>query len=38
MMPEGAFDIGDDVEGGYGGKVLPQLMAMRRAAGDLLTV
>lgn len=36
-MPEGAFDIGDDLVGGYGGKVLPQLMAMRREAGDFLS-
>lgn len=36
-MPEGAFDIGDDVTGVYGGKVLPELMAMRREAGDFLT-
>jgi hypothetical protein len=36
-MPEGAFDIGDDVAGAYGGKVLPQLMTMRREAGDYLS-
>jgi hypothetical protein len=36
-MPEGTFDIRDDVAGGYGGEVLPQLMAMRREAGDFLS-
>ena len=36
VMPEGFFDIGDDVEGGYGGKVVQDLMAMRRQAGDFL--
>jgi len=37
IMPEGSFDIGDDVVGGYGGRVLQQLMAMRSDAGDFLT-
>ena len=36
-MPEGSFDIGDDVLGGYGGDVLRELMAMRRKAGDFLS-
>jgi len=35
-MPEGFFDIGDDVEGVYGGEVLRELMSMRRKAGDYL--
>jgi 5'-hydroxyaverantin dehydrogenase len=36
IMPEGFFDIGDDIEGGYGGDALRKLMAMRREAGDFL--
>ena len=36
-MPEGSFDIGDDVVGGYGGNVLQELMEMRRKAGDYLS-
>jgi hypothetical protein len=36
-MPEGFFDIGDDVDGGYGGEMLQQLMSMRREAGDFLS-
>ena len=37
VMPEGAFDIKDDIEGGYGGEELKILMAWRKAAGDFLT-
>jgi 5'-hydroxyaverantin dehydrogenase len=37
IMPEGAFDIGDDVQGGYGGDELRILMGWRRDAGDFLT-
>jgi len=36
-MPEGSFDIGDDVLGGYGENVLQELLAMRREAGDYLS-
>lgn len=36
IMPEGAFDIGDDIEGGYGGDELEKLMALRKADGDFL--
>ncbi|KIW25290.1 uncharacterized protein PV07_08482 [Cladophialophora immunda] len=36
IMPEGAFDIKDDIEGGYGGEELKVLMAWRKAAGDFL--
>jgi 5'-hydroxyaverantin dehydrogenase len=37
VVPEGAFDIGDDIEGGYGGPELQRLMKMRKEAGDFLT-
>ena len=33
-MPEGFFDIGDDIDGGG---MLQQLMSMRRKAGDFLS-
>ena len=36
IMPEGAFDIGDDIEGGYGGDELRKIMARRKADGDFL--
>ena len=36
-MPEGFFDIGDDIDGGYGGEMLQQLMRMRREAGDYIS-
>lgn len=36
-MPEGAFDIDDDVEGGYGGPELQRLMKERKEMGDFLT-
>ena len=36
IMPEGAFDIKDDVEGGYGGQELKVLMGWRKEAGDFL--
>lgn len=36
VMPEGAFDIKDDVEGGYGGDELKVLMGWRKEAGDFL--
>jgi len=36
IMPEGAFDIKDDIEGGYGGEELKVLMSWRKAAGDFL--
>ncbi|KIW62514.1 hypothetical protein PV04_10681 [Phialophora macrospora] len=35
-MPEGAFDIKDDIDGGYGGEELKILMSWRKAAGDFL--
>ena len=35
-MPEGYFDIGDELEGGYGGEELKAIMARRKAAGDYL--
>jgi len=37
VVPEGAFDIGDDIEGGYGGPKLQRLMKVRKEAGDFLT-
>ena len=37
IMPEGAFDIGDDVDGGYGGDELRKLLEKRKADGDFLT-
>lgn len=36
-MPEGFFDIGDDVDGGYGGEMLQHLMQLRKQAGDFLS-
>ncbi|KAL3476658.1 hypothetical protein BJX99DRAFT_138178 [Aspergillus californicus] len=36
IVPEGAVDIGDDIEGSYGGPMLVELMALRKAAGDFL--
>jgi 5'-hydroxyaverantin dehydrogenase len=36
VVPEGAFDIGDDIEGGYGGPELQRLMKARKEAGDFL--
>lgn len=36
VMPEGAVDVGDDLEGGYGGDVLGELMGLRREAGTRL--
>lgn len=37
IMPEGAVDLGDDLEGGYGGEVLKELMGLRKEDGDFLT-
>ncbi len=37
IMPEGAFDLKDDAEGGYGGEELKILMSWRKAGGDFLT-
>ena len=36
IVPEGAIDIGDDIDGGYGGPQLQELMALRKEAGDFL--
>ncbi|KAL4954126.1 hypothetical protein BDW69DRAFT_183806 [Aspergillus filifer] len=36
IVPEGAVDLGDDIEGAYGGPTLVELMALRREAGDFL--
>lgn len=36
VMPEGAFDIKDDIDGGYGGDELRVLMKWRKEAGDFL--
>ncbi|RDW68738.1 uncharacterized protein DSM5745_08498 [Aspergillus mulundensis] len=36
IVPEGAVDIGDDIEGAYGGPALVEMMALRKAAGDFL--
>ncbi|KAF3396763.1 5'-hydroxyaverantin dehydrogenase [Talaromyces pinophilus] len=36
IVPEGAVDIGDDIDGSYGGTQLVQLMALRKEAGDFL--
>ncbi|KAL5044326.1 hypothetical protein BDW71DRAFT_101056 [Aspergillus fruticulosus] len=33
IVPEGTVDIGDDIEGAYGGPALVELMALRKAAG-----
>ena len=35
-MPEGAFDIGDDIAGAYAGAELQKLMARRVADGDFI--
>ncbi len=37
IIPEGAFDIGDDFDGGYGGDELSKLMEKRKADGDFST-
>jgi 5'-hydroxyaverantin dehydrogenase len=37
VMPEGAFDIKDDIQGGYGGEELKIILGRRKAAGDFLT-
>jgi hypothetical protein len=36
IVPEGAVDIGDDIDDGYGGTQLVELMALRKEAGDFL--
>ena len=36
VVPEGAVDLGDDIEGAYGGPTLVELMALRKEAGDFL--
>jgi hypothetical protein len=36
-MPVGFFDIRDDIDGGYRGEMLQQLMSMRREARDFLS-
>lgn len=36
VVPEGFFDIEDDIDGGYAGIMLQQLMNMRKEAGDFL--
>jgi hypothetical protein len=36
IVPEGAIDLGDDIEGSYGGPQLVELMARRKQAGDFL--
>ncbi|KAL4902039.1 hypothetical protein BDW74DRAFT_158950 [Aspergillus multicolor] len=36
IVPEGAVDLGDDIEGAYGGPALVEMMALRKAAGDFL--
>ncbi|KAL2833584.1 hypothetical protein BJY01DRAFT_239438 [Aspergillus pseudoustus] len=36
IVPEGAVDLGDDIDGSYAGPVLVELMALRKAAGDFL--
>jgi 5'-hydroxyaverantin dehydrogenase len=36
IVPEGAVDIGDDINGSYGGPKLVELMALRKDAGDFL--
>ncbi|CEL03771.1 hypothetical protein ASPCAL04914 [Aspergillus calidoustus] len=36
IVPEGAVDLGDDIDGAYAGPVLVELMALRKAAGDFL--
>ena len=36
VVPEGFLDIGDDIDGGYAGVVLQQLMKTRKEAGDFL--
>ncbi|PVH97948.1 aflH/ adhA/ short chain alcohol dehydrogenase [Periconia macrospinosa] len=36
IVPEGAIDLGDDIEGSYGGSQLVELMALRKQAGDFL--
>ncbi|KAL2795209.1 hypothetical protein BJX66DRAFT_302415 [Aspergillus keveii] len=36
IVPEGAVDLGDDIDGSYAGPMLVELMALRKAAGDFL--
>ena len=35
ILPEGIVDLKDDLVGGFAGKVLGQLMARRKAGGEL---
>ena len=37
VVPEGAVEIRDDIEGGYGGEKLQELMELRKKAGDFLS-
>ncbi|KIX01251.1 uncharacterized protein Z518_08976 [Rhinocladiella mackenziei CBS 650.93] len=36
IVPEGAVDLGDDIDGSYAGPKLVELMGLRKAAGDYL--
>ena len=36
IMPEGAIDLGDDLQGRYSGVQLAELMQLRKEAGDFL--
>ncbi|KIW18488.1 hypothetical protein PV08_02776 [Exophiala spinifera] len=36
IVPEGAVDLGDDIDGNYGGTRLVELMALRKEAGDII--
>ena len=36
IMPEGAFDLGDDLEDEYAGNAVVELMGLRKEAGDFL--
>ncbi|KAL4875692.1 hypothetical protein BJY04DRAFT_201388 [Aspergillus karnatakaensis] len=35
IVPEGAVDLGDDLQGAYGGPALAEILALRKAAGDM---
>lgn len=36
VVPEGFFDLEDDIKGSYGGEMLQYLMTLRKNAGDFL--
>lgn len=37
IVPEGAIDLEDDINGNYAGPKLVELLALRKAAGDYIS-